>query len=65
MVNGYVDALAKRDPSKIPVTDDVRFVENGVKLPFGSALWKTADGRGTYSHYFSDVTAGQSLASSA
>jgi hypothetical protein len=59
MVNRYLDALVAHDPSKIPTTADVRFVENDVALPLGSALWKTASGRGTYSHYFSDVAAGQ------
>jgi hypothetical protein len=59
MVNRYLDALVAHDRSKIPTTADVRFVENDVALPLGSALWKTASGRGTYSHYFSDVAAGQ------
>lgn len=59
LVNRYVDALVAHDPGRIPVTPNVRFVENGVQLPLGSALWKTASARGTYSHYFADVTAGQ------
>ena len=59
MVNTYLDALVAHDPTKIPATSNVRFVENGVALPLGSALWKTASGRGTYSHYFADVGAGQ------
>jgi hypothetical protein len=59
MVDRYVDALIAHDPAKIPVTANVRFVENGVQLPLGSALWKTASGRGTYSHYFADTTAEQ------
>ncbi|HVS22430.1 MAG TPA: hypothetical protein VMU03_01790 [Gammaproteobacteria bacterium] len=59
LVDRYVDALIAHDPSKIPVTPDVRFVENGVQLPLGSALWKTATGRGTYRHYFADTTAEQ------
>src|SRR4029079_18038653 len=59
MVDRYIDALVAHDPAKIPVTPDVRFVENGVQLPLGSALWKTASGRGTYSHYFDDTTVEQ------
>jgi hypothetical protein len=59
MVDRYVDALIAHDPAKIPVTANVRFVENGVQLPLGSALWKTASGRGTYRHYFADTTAEQ------
>ena len=59
LVNRYLDALVAHDPTQIPTTADVRFIENGVELPLGSALWKTASGRGTYTHYFADVTAGQ------
>ena len=59
IVDRYIGALIAHDPAQIPVTPQVRFVENGVQLPLGSALWKTASGRGTYSHYFADTTAGQ------
>ena len=59
MVDRYIDALLAHDPTRIPAAPDVRFVENGVQLPLGSALWKTASGRGTYSHYFADTAAGQ------
>jgi hypothetical protein len=58
-VDRYVDALIAHDSSKIAVAANVRFVENGVQLPLGSALWKTATARGTYSHYFADITAQQ------
>jgi len=51
--------LMWHDPSKAPIAPQARFVENGVQLPLGSALWKTASGRGTYSHYFADTTAEQ------
>ena len=59
LVNRYLDALVAHDPARIPVADGARFVENGVELPLGSALWRTASRRGTYSHYFADVAAGQ------
>jgi hypothetical protein len=59
MVDRYVEALLAHDPAKIPTAPNVRFIENGVELPLGSALWRTATGRGTYSHYFADVAAGQ------
>ena len=59
LVDRYVDALIAHDPTRIPVTANLRFVENGVQLPLGSALWKTASGRGTYRHYFADTTAEQ------
>ena len=59
MLDRYLAALVAHDPAQIPTAPDVRFVENGVALPLGSALWRTASGRGTYSHYFADVAAGQ------
>ena len=59
LVDRYVEALIAHDPAKIPVAPGVRFVENGVELPLGSALWRTASGRGSYSHYFADVAGAQ------
>lgn len=40
--DGYFAALAERDPSKLPVTADVKFIENGKLLKLGEGLWKTA-----------------------
>ncbi len=59
LVDGYLEALIAHDPARIPAAPGVRFVENGVELPLGSALWRTASDRGSYSHYFADVAAGQ------
>jgi hypothetical protein len=59
LVDVYIEALIAHDPGKIPAAAGIRFVENGVELPLGTALWRTASGRGTYSHYFADVAAGQ------
>ncbi len=59
LVDRYLEALVAHDPAKIPTAPGARFVENGVELPLGSALWRTATARGTYSHYFADVAAGQ------
>jgi hypothetical protein len=38
----YLAALARRDPSGLPVTQDVRFTENGQELELGKGLWATA-----------------------
>ncbi|MCC7463600.1 MAG: hypothetical protein IT480_14195 [Gammaproteobacteria bacterium] len=59
LVDSYLEALIAHDPARIPAARGIRFVENGVELPLGTALWRTASGRGTYSHYFADVAAGQ------
>ncbi len=38
----YLAALAKNDPSGLPVARTVRFSENGQKLALGRGLWATA-----------------------
>jgi hypothetical protein len=38
----YLAALAKNDPSALPVAESVRFTENGQELALGRGLWATA-----------------------
>ena len=38
----YLDALSANDPSRLPLTDDVRFTENTKPMKLGEGLWKTA-----------------------
>jgi hypothetical protein len=59
LVNQYLDALAKRDPSGLPVSKDVRYTENDQVLDLGDGFWKTAEGRGAYEHIFADPELGQ------
>ncbi len=40
----YVEGLAKRDPSRVPFADGVRFTENNVEMPVGEGLWATSTG---------------------
>ncbi len=42
-MDGYLAALAARDPSAAPVADNVVFTENNVVLPIGEGLWRTID----------------------
>jgi hypothetical protein len=44
IMDRYLDALAKNDPSAAPLADDVQLVENTKKTPIGEGLWKTATG---------------------
>jgi hypothetical protein len=44
IMDRYLDALAKNDPSAAPLADDVQLVENTQKTPIGEGLWKTATG---------------------
>ena len=41
-VDGYVDALSHRDATKLPVTKDVKYTENGRVLDLGQGFWLTA-----------------------
>ena len=58
-VNGYLDALAANDPSRLPVTANVKFTEDGQRLNLGDGLWNTCTGRGTYKFYMEDPETGE------
>lgn len=57
MVDLYMDALQKHDPSVLPVSDKVKFTENGVPLKLGQGFWNTA-GASTYRLYAIDPESG-------
>lgn len=59
LVDQYLDALAANDPSRLAVTENVKFTEDGQRLILGDGLWNTATGRGTYKFYMEDVEAEQ------
>jgi hypothetical protein len=42
ILSTYLDALAARDPSKVPVASGLKYTENGVLTQLGDGLWKTA-----------------------
>ncbi|MGB6944397.1 MAG: hypothetical protein WBE37_18495 [Bryobacteraceae bacterium] len=52
-VDSYLDALAKHDPSTLPVAPSVKFTENGKALKLGEGFWKTA-GASAYRLYALD-----------
>jgi len=59
-LQGYMDkylaAMAAHDASADIFAKNVRFTENGVRLPFGNeGLWATASGVGHYKFYVPDV----------
>lgn len=58
-IGGYLDALVAHDPSRLQVTDSVKFVENNQPLKLGEGTWKTVTGLGQYRHYFADPESGQ------
>ena len=61
MLNGYVDALVARDPSKLTTTTSVVFTENGQRLELGDGLWHTVTGRGAYALRLADAERGQAV----
>jgi hypothetical protein len=60
-VDSYLDAMAKHDPSTLPVAASVKFTENGKALKLGEGFWKTA-GASTYRLYALDTKAGEAAA---
>jgi len=55
LMDQYLAALVKHDPSGVPLAADVRLVENIVPTPIGEGFWKTATGGPTeFKIYVSD-----------
>jgi hypothetical protein len=42
VMQGYLDALIAKDPSKLVVASSLKYTENGVVTKLGETLWKTA-----------------------
>ena len=53
-IDQYLAALAAHDPSRLPLTRDVRYTENGAELKLGDGVWGTVEGLGDYKLYFVD-----------
>ena len=58
-VNQYLDALAAHDPSKLPLTKNARYTENGQTLKLTDGMWGPKVTLGGYKLYFADPKAGQ------
>ena len=60
LMDKYLAALPKHDPSAIPLADGVKIVENGVTISTGDGLWKTATGGPTrFKIYTADPDRGE------
>jgi hypothetical protein len=59
VMTGYLEALAARDPKRVPLSADVKYTENNQVLEVGDGFWKTAGGIGNYRHDFADPEFGQ------
>ncbi len=59
LVDTYLDAVVANNPSAVPLSQDVRFTENGQQLEIGDGLWNTLKSKGTYRIFVADVPAQQ------
>jgi hypothetical protein len=57
-LDGYIDALARRDPGKPPVAKEVKYTENGRVLDLGEGFWHTAGAPLRYRDYIFDASTG-------
>jgi len=60
LVDSYLDAMSKHDPSELPVAATVKFTENGRALKLGEGFWKTA-GASSYRLYALDHNSGDAV----
>ena len=59
VMNQYLAAVVAHDPTKVPLSEDVKYTENYQVIKVGDGFWKTAQGLGNYKHYFADPEFGQ------
>src|SRR6188474_1337285 len=59
LIDQYLAAVVAHDPSKLPLSKDVKYSENYQMLQVGDGFWKTASGIGNYKHVFADPEFGQ------
>jgi hypothetical protein len=59
IVDGYMDALVAKDPSRLAWAKSVKFTENNVVLQIGDGLWGTISGKGADDLRAADPTNGQ------
>ena len=59
VMNQYLAAVVAHDPTRVPLSEDVKYTENDQLMRVGDGFWKTAAGLGNYKHYFADPEFGQ------
>ena len=59
VVNQYLAAVVAHDPKRLPLSKDVMYTENDQVIELGDGFWKTAEGRGNYTHIWADPDFGQ------
>jgi hypothetical protein len=59
VVDQYLAGVVARDPKRVPFSAEVKYTENDQAMPLGDGFWKTAEGRGKYTHILADPEFGQ------
>ena len=54
VVDQYLAAVVAHDPKKVPLSAEAKYSENYQMTSFSGGFWKTAQGRGKYTHIFAD-----------
>jgi hypothetical protein len=55
----YLEAMLKKDVSRLPLAKEVKFTENGVQMKVGDGLWNTINGKRNYNLRLADPSQGQ------
>lgn len=59
VLDGYLAALAAKNPARVDWAHTVRNSENNVMIPTGEGLWGTIESLGNYQLRFADVKSGE------
>jgi hypothetical protein len=59
LADRFTEALAARDPQRLPVAPDLRVTENCQPVALGTGIWRTCRGVRPGGHCFADVERGQ------
>lgn len=55
LITQYVDALAAKDPSRLPLADNVKYTVDGQAARLGEGVWQTVTGKQDFRHDYLDV----------
>src|SRR5580692_700299 len=58
-VDQYLDALVKHDPKLVPLTQNVKYTENGQRLDPGDGIWRSMVAKGSYRLFVTDTSTGE------
>lgn len=59
LIDLYLSAAIAHDPTRLPLSAEVKYTENGQSIDVGDGFWQTVTDRGNYNHYFADPVTSQ------